>query len=270
MATYEAAKAQIWANQRPDDAAIGFADDAVVLRRLAEAPGRRRDVRPRRRRLPRRRRPSGRTLGADRRDRLDAPQPSARHHQRARRVGARAGERTRRHRRRRRRPGDVPGTTASARSDRHVGRRHLVQRLEGDDTPRRRGGDPLVRARRADRRRLRQGRRPDRDGRRRRPRRRRDRRRRHRAGDRRRVRHRRAGGDRRRARRRGPLARSIAHPGSTVLLSPGCASFDHYRNFEARGEHFRALALALHDAALHDDPSARRLDEPTPDREDLR
>ena len=40
MATYEAAKAQVWANQRPGDVAVGFVDDPVVMRRLGEAPGR--------------------------------------------------------------------------------------------------------------------------------------------------------------------------------------------------------------------------------------
>ena len=40
MQSYEDTKARIWANQRPDDTAIGFADDPVVVRRLATAPGR--------------------------------------------------------------------------------------------------------------------------------------------------------------------------------------------------------------------------------------
>jgi UDP-N-acetylmuramoylalanine--D-glutamate ligase len=40
MASYEAAKAQIWANQGPDDVAVGFAGDAIVARRLRAAPGR--------------------------------------------------------------------------------------------------------------------------------------------------------------------------------------------------------------------------------------
>jgi UDP-N-acetylmuramoylalanine--D-glutamate ligase len=30
-----------------------------------------------------------------------------------------------------------------------------------------------------------------------------------------------------------------------VLLSPACASFDQYRNFELRGDHFRVLVLKL-------------------------
>jgi UDP-N-acetylmuramoylalanine--D-glutamate ligase len=33
----------------------------------------------------------------------------------------------------------------------------------------------------------------------------------------------------------------VAAPGDVVLLSPACASFDHYRNFEQRGEHFIQL-----------------------------
>ena len=47
------------------------------------------------------------------------------------------------------------------------------------------------------------------------------------------------------------LARAVAEaageaqPGDTVLLSPACASFDQYRDFEQRGDEFRELVGAL-------------------------
>lgn len=44
------------------------------------------------------------------------------------------------------------------------------------------------------------------------------------------------------------LAGEIASAGSTVLLSPGCASFDQYSSFEQRGDHFRSLVLGAHNS----------------------
>ena len=40
-------------------------------------------------------------------------------------------------------------------------------------------------------------------------------------------------------------AAAEATPGEVVLLSPACASFDAFKDFEARGDRFRELVEAL-------------------------
>ena len=44
-------------------------------------------------------------------------------------------------------------------------------------------------------------------------------------------------------------AHAMAKPGNTVLLSPACASFDQFRDFEARGDAFRRLVEELQNEA---------------------
>ena len=42
-----------------------------------------------------------------------------------------------------------------------------------------------------------------------------------------------------------PIFGELADPGDVVLLSPACASFDLFENYEDRGRQFKAAVRAL-------------------------
>lgn len=50
-------------------------------------------------------------------------------------------------------------------------------------------------------------------------------------------------------------AREAAQPGDVVLFSPACASFDQFRDFEKRGEHFRQMVGVIADCSVDCSPS---------------
>jgi len=52
-------------------------------------------------------------------------------------------------------------------------------------------------------------------------------------------------------------ASALAQPGDAVLLAPACASFDMFRDFEDRGDQFKA-AVGTHPAASSDPPETGR------------
>ena len=41
------------------------------------------------------------------------------------------------------------------------------------------------------------------------------------------------------------VAYKLSHPGDTVLLSPACASFDLFENYEDRGRQFKNAVRSL-------------------------
>ncbi|HET7265474.1 MAG TPA: UDP-N-acetylmuramoyl-L-alanine--D-glutamate ligase [bacterium] len=55
-----------------------------------------------------------------------------------------------------------------------------------------------------------------------------------------------------------PAARAMARPGDAVSLSPSCESFDQYRDYRHRAEHFRTLVDAVARASAGGSPGGGR------------
>jgi UDP-N-acetylmuramoylalanine--D-glutamate ligase len=54
-------------------------------------------------------------------------------------------------------------------------------------------------------------------------------------------------------------AAETAHPGDIVLLSPACASYDQFRDYEKRGLHFRQMVGAITGCDVGGDPQGRSI-----------
>ena len=53
-------------------------------------------------------------------------------------------------------------------------------------------------------------------------------------------------------------AEDAARPGEIVLLSPACASYDQFRDYEKRGHHFRQMVGVITGCDTCDDVAADR------------
>jgi UDP-N-acetylmuramoylalanine--D-glutamate ligase len=54
-------------------------------------------------------------------------------------------------------------------------------------------------------------------------------------------------------------AAEAAQPGDVVLLSPACASYDQFRDYEKRGLHFRQMVGAITGCDTCDDDASRSI-----------
>ncbi len=53
-------------------------------------------------------------------------------------------------------------------------------------------------------------------------------------------------------------AEAAARPGEVVLLSPACASYDQFRDYEKRGHHFRQMVGVITGCETGDAADASR------------